>query len=243
MSRSWLHKLWKQIIASTSCAQTLCRKPRHTRLSVEYLEDRRLPSAFHVLDLFDSASDPGSLRYVLTEANATPGPNTIDFTNPATGTTLRGTITLTSGDQLVISNSVTIDGPGASQLSISGNSSTPGAATLGDSPSRVFQVDPGVSATLNGLTIENGAAPAADNVIYLPNGGVEVSFNQPDGGGGILNEGNLTLSNCDLSSNWGDYGGAISSYGSMNVNGSVFENNRSQFSGGGISNVLSGTNT
>jgi hypothetical protein len=35
MSRTWLPRLWNQIIGSTTRAQTQCRKPRHMRLSVE----------------------------------------------------------------------------------------------------------------------------------------------------------------------------------------------------------------
>jgi hypothetical protein len=62
MSRTWLPKLWKQIIGSTTRAQPRSRKPRHTRLDVECLEGRRVPTAFHVLDFSDSASDPYSLR-------------------------------------------------------------------------------------------------------------------------------------------------------------------------------------
>jgi predicted outer membrane repeat protein len=217
MSRTWLPKLWKQIIGSTTRSQPRSRKPRHTRLAVEGLEDRRLPSTFHVLDLSDSASDPGSLRAVLTAANATPGSNVIDFTNPKTGKTLSGTITLTSGEELVISNRVTINGPGAVQLAISGNSSFPGF-----SPSRVFQVEPGANAKLKALTIANGG-----NYTHLD-------------GGGILNQGVLALYDCDLLNNTARCGGGIynesSGVWSCIISNCTFDGNWAWSCGGGLFN-------
>ena len=69
-------------------------------------------------------SGPGSLRQAILNANANPGLDTIDF---APG--LSGTIVLTSGE-LQITDDVTIDGPGADRLSVSGNNA-----------SRVFDVD------------------------------------------------------------------------------------------------------
>src|SRR6516164_9801929 len=74
-----------------------------------HLEGRTLPSTFTVMNLNDSG--PGSLRAEIAAANGTPGANTIDFAHR-----LHGTITLTSGE-LSISNSVTINGPGADKLS------------------------------------------------------------------------------------------------------------------------------
>ena len=65
----------------------------------------------------------------------------------ASRTTLSGTITLTSGE-LLITNSVTINGPGASVVAVSG-----------DGSSRVFEIEPGQNVTINGLTITDGSAP------------------------------------------------------------------------------------
>jgi hypothetical protein len=47
MSRTWLPKLWKQIIGRTTRAQSGCRKSCLTRLGVENLEDRTVPSLVH----------------------------------------------------------------------------------------------------------------------------------------------------------------------------------------------------
>ena len=81
---------------------------------LEGLEDRSLPSTLHGdQPAYDSGA--GSLRAAIAIAHSG---DTIDF---AQG--LHGTITLTSSD-LPISDSVTINGPGANKLSVSGNNSS-----------------------------------------------------------------------------------------------------------------------
>src|SRR3954451_22470594 len=96
----------------------------------------------------------GSLRAAVGSANTTPdsgGPDHIafDLTNP--GFTSH-TITLTSGELLVkpttVGNELVVDGPGADNLTVSGNDA-----------SRVFNLDPDSGAvTISGLTITHGAA-------------------------------------------------------------------------------------
>ncbi len=84
------------------------------------------------------------------------------------------TIALTQG-QLVLSNtaaSIAIDGPGAGLLSISG-----------DGASRIFRVASDATVSLSGLTITGG------------------SVGGPGNGGGILNDGSLTLSGCTIAGN------------------------------------------
>src|ERR671929_1202619 len=84
-------------------------------LRVLLLAALALPAAaatLNVTTLNDSGA--GSLRAAIAAANATPGADTITFQAGLTGT-----ITLTSA--LQISQSVTIDGPGSSVLTLSGN--------------------------------------------------------------------------------------------------------------------------
>jgi hypothetical protein len=97
---------------------------RRVRLDLERLENRTVPSSFTVINLKDSGA--GSLRAAVIAADPAPG-STIDF---AAG--LHGTITLTSGE-LDITSSMTITGPGAHKLAVSGNhasriSTSPAAA-------------------------------------------------------------------------------------------------------------------
>src|SRR5262245_23811297 len=92
---------------------------RHFHPRLEALEDRTLPSTFTVINTLDSG--PGSLRQAVLDANDPvlhPGPDTIVFAKGVSGT-----IKLTSGE-LLITDSVTINGPGANKLSVSGNNAS-----------------------------------------------------------------------------------------------------------------------
>jgi fibronectin-binding autotransporter adhesin len=126
---------------------------------LEALEDRTVPSTLTVSNNHDSGS--GSLRAVL--ASAGEG-DTIVF-----GPSVRD-ITLTSG-QLSIAASITIKGPGANQLSVSGND-----------VSRVFEIAAAKNVTISGLTVTDGHA---------------LDF----GGGILNDGSNLTLSGDDLVQN------------------------------------------
>ena len=86
-----------------------------------------------------SDSGAGSLRQAILGANAAPGADEITFAQ------LHGTITLTSG-QLDITDDLTIAGPGAKELAVSGNDS-----------SRVFDVEGSTtSVTITGVTVTHG---------------------------------------------------------------------------------------
>ena len=116
------------------------RSSRHARPCLPQLlplEHRTLFSTFTVTNLNDSGT--GSLRAELAAANS--GADTIVFAHG-----LHGTITLAS--ELQITDSVTIDGPGANKVTVSGNNA-----------SRVFEVDAGFNVTISGLTVSHGYAP------------------------------------------------------------------------------------
>ena len=133
---------------------------------LECLEDRVVLSTLTVLNNLDSGA--GSLRAEIAAAHSG---DTIVFAPSLDGQT----ITLTSGE-LLIKKNLTIAGPGAGELTVSGNHA-----------SRVFEVAQKENVTLSGLTISNGAAPSSRS------GGGE--------GGGIVNAGTLTVSNSTLSGN------------------------------------------
>lgn len=167
-------------------------------------------------------SGPGSLRDAI--ATASPGDN-INFS-------VTGTIALTTGT-LTIAKSVTISGPGASNLAISGNNAF-----------QVFKVNSGAIVTISGLTIENGSASGGGAGIF--NSGTltvtdsTVSANSTDiDGGGIFNSGTLTVTNTTVSGNSVSccFGGGIFNEGTLAVtNSSVSGNSSKLFYGGGIFN-------
>lgn len=126
----------------------------------------------------------GSLRQLI--ASSAPG-DTINIP-------LGGTIVLTSGE-LVITNNLTVTGPGAASLAISGNHA-----------SRVFSIS-NVTVSLSGITIRDGRA--AD-------GGAGGNGSH---GGGIYNQGTLALSNCVITGNAAGNGGDGSTGGAGGVGG------------------------
>ncbi len=131
--------------------------------------------------------------------------DTITFANNLSG----ATIVLTSG-QLLLTKNLTLD---ASAL-------TNGIAINGNASSRLFYVTNGVTAVFNSLTITNGLAA----------GGFPSGY-----GGGIYNDGALTLSNCTLAANTGFAGGALYNHGSGTIQSSTLCGNVAAF-GGGVQN-------
>jgi hypothetical protein len=149
-------------------------------------------------------SGAGSLRQAI--SNAASG-DTINFSLP-----VGSTITLTSGE-LVIEKNLTINGPGANQLTVSGNNLT-----------RVFNIVGNFNVTLSGLTIANGQA-------------------DDFGGGILNDRGTVNVTNSALSGNSAAIsGGGIATTGTMNVTGSTLSGNSATFFGGGIHNLLGTVN-
>jgi hypothetical protein len=158
-------------------------------------------TTYTVTSNIDSGS--GSLRAAITAA--TSGSDTINFSN------VIGTIYLTS--TLTINNSVTINGPGANLLTVSGHSTS------------VITVNSG-TVSISGLTIAGGYGSGSA-------GGGE--------GGGIYSQGTLTVTNCVFSGNGAAYfGGGIYNQGTLVVSGSTFSSNGSNY-GGGITNRATAT--
>ncbi len=174
---------------------------RQTRVAPRLvaLEVRALLSTITVTN--DADSGVGSLRQAL--ASSVAG-DTIQFARSA-----YGTIALSSGP-LEVATSVTIDGPGAKNLTINGEN------TFQD-----LQVQASVTARVSGLTITGGEGPTG----------------YPYAGGGIFNAGTLTVADCVVTKNSaaGD-GGGIANSGSLTVTGSVVSDNTAGI-GGGINSI------
>lgn len=157
-------------------------------------------------DTVNAASPQTSLREALIYANSfTDGQNhTITFSNSTDNNAVNfydgshRTITVTSGE-LAIGAKVTVTGPGANMLAISGNNQ-----------SRVFNVAVNAVASISGLTITQGKT--ADGSA-ASNGG---------DGGGILVDGTLALSNSVVTRNSTGSGGSSSNPGRGGNGGGVF---------------------
>jgi Fungalysin metallopeptidase (M36)/Bacterial Ig-like domain (group 3)/Fungalysin/Thermolysin Propeptide Motif len=127
--------------------------------------------------------------------------------------------TITLSNSLTIGQNITITGLGAASLAVSGNNSVQG-----------FFIQPGVTANISGLTIEDCYCSA-----YTPGS----NYNN---GGAVTNSGSLTLSNCMLTSNSAAYGGAgVLSSGMLTLNDDTFTLNTAGVSGGALNVYTGGT--
>jgi sugar lactone lactonase YvrE len=179
----------------------------------------------------------GSLRDAI--ANAVSG-DTITFS-------LLSPATITLASPLTINTSLTISGPGASSVAISGNNAV-----------QVMSISGGTTVTVSGVTIENGnlstgsfpeganlygggianaGALTLSNCVVSGNaaGTGEFPYYSNGYGGGIFNSGTLTVSNCTVSGNSANvgefgfnvnaYGGGIANSGTLTVSDSTFTGN------------------
>ena len=131
-------------------------------------------------------SGQGSLRQAL--AGASDG-DMID----ATG--ISGVITLTAGE-LLVDESVTINGAGAGVLAIDGNTT-----------SRVFQTATDETVSISGLTIRNGQGGEGGGILNADTATLNIinstlSGNTAGFGGGIFNSGTLIIINSTLAATW-----------------------------------------
>jgi hypothetical protein len=139
-------------------------------------------------------SGAGSLRAAI--AAASEG-DAIEF-DPA----LNGQTIITSG--LGIDKNITINGPGPNQLAVSGSGSQ----------SRVFRITPGHIVIIAGLKISSGSAEGGS-------------------GGGIFNEqATLTVNNCQIDGNFAAFGGGIYNNGSLTIIDSIVSNNLAGYTSG-----------
>jgi predicted outer membrane repeat protein len=150
-----------------------------------------------------SPSVPGSLPYEVAAAN--PG-DTVTFalSPPCSTITLASTIT--------ISQDLTITGPGSGALAVSGNNAV-----------GIFSVNSGVTATISGLTLQDGSTGSD--------------------GGAINNSGTLTVSNSTLSNNTAFEGGGIYSDGTVTLTNSTVADNTGTSDGAGIVTIFTSTLT
>jgi RTX calcium-binding nonapeptide repeat (4 copies) len=183
-----------------------------------------------------------TLRDAFQLANAGNDPDTITFLS-----SLSGTINLSSGVLVRFGNyPMTIDGPGAGQLTVSGDGDNNGSPN-----DRVFKIgDDGVNDcgdfSVEGLTLTKGTAGGGTNrggalftystcsYVTLTNVTVSDSISGGEGGGVFADEA-LTLVNTTISGNQstGDDGGGVFTDDELTVTGSTISGNTAAGSGGG----------
>jgi hypothetical protein len=224
---------WNRSLISRRRNSSLATKTGRgrTRFALLALEERAVPATLTVMNNNDSG--PGSLRDILAEAASPtrPGPDTIVF-DPS----VIGTITLSS--PLLVDSDVSIQGPGANVLAISGNNLV-----------RVFDITDGAASSINvamsGLTVRNGAATRGAGIAVGQNDllslnamhiTANVATNQ-GGGVDVQNGGGLNVLSSTFSNNSANLGGGISftgaAIGNVSIRNSTISNN-SAGQGGGI---------
>jgi hypothetical protein len=175
------------------------------------------------IGVVNSQSEAGLSSAEQAQISGTLGSNdTIQFAPSLNGQT----ITL-NGAELLISKDLSIVGPGAGALTVSGNHA-----------STVFDIQVGTTVSLSGLTIANGQAVFGGGIINfsdltVSNCTLSGNTAQADGGG-IYNQatGTLIVTDCTLVVNTapGRDGGGIENVGTMTVSGSTLSGN---YAGGG----------
>jgi parallel beta-helix repeat protein len=204
-------------------------------LFVERLEERWVPSVFVVNELSDthavnlvSGTDAGgqvSLRSAIEAADHLGGNQTIQFDPTVFATPRTITLKLNLLNLNDAGGTIAIQGP-ADGVTISGNHVF-----------EVFRVAAGTTADLSGLTICQGS----------------VSGWNTDYGGGIYNNGTLTISGSTIANNvaltpapielFDGFGGGIYNNASLTLVDSIISGNLSGGAGAGIDNSTSGTAT
>jgi fibronectin-binding autotransporter adhesin len=174
------------------------QRRRRLRPTLLALEERMLLSTIVVNNPTDTpVTDKVDLRQAIDMAKTDGGNEAITFDGTVFGTAQ--TITLASGPLEVgdTTGTETIAGPGAGALTIDAGGK-----------SRVFAIDPGVTASISGLTVTGGAS-----------GGAYVS------GGDVLNQGTLTLTGVTLSGGSAYSGGGLSNSGTATLVDSTIADN------------------
>ncbi|HZW52339.1 MAG TPA: right-handed parallel beta-helix repeat-containing protein [Rudaea sp.] len=187
------------------------------------------PTAFAATYTVGNLNDSGSssLRDAIAQANANPGADTITFASNVTGT-----ITLTSGS-LYIYDGVSIQGPGASVLTIDGGASV----TRPAAPSRI--TDSVIVINDGGRPQRPASALAATPVTIS---GLTITGGYSNDGGGIdAYNADLQVNDCIVTGNYASHaGGGIyigGYYSTLTVSRSTISNNFAYYEGGGVATM------
>lgn len=215
-----------------------------SRLGLEVLEDRLVPSTFLVTNASDNLQ-PGSLRYAIAQANL-PGNNssTVEITPQ-----VAGPIVLSLGE-LRIDSSMTIVNDSGAPLEIRQATANArvfhieenaGAVTLAGGPASAITLDGGMAGgNGGGFLVDSASTTLTLNFVNV------VSNKTSGAGGGVYSAGSVILNSSTIAGNWaaGDGGGLYVNDGNVSLKdgSSVSDNQAPNGKGGGI-NVQLGTVT
>jgi hypothetical protein len=178
----------------------------------------------------ENNSGPGSLRQAVLDSNTAAGSDTIVFDSSFN---TPKTITLASGINInpATGDSLTITGPGANLLTVSGNNAV-----------QIFFISAGDTASISGMKLtlgrNNNGGAAIDNRGNLTVANAVFASNvTTNSGGAIVTQGILTVSNSAFSANSSSTGGAIAitETGMATISNSTFSDHTVNY-GGAISN-------
>jgi hypothetical protein len=234
------------------------RRVRKAQLCIESLEDRTVPTVFHVNSLADLSIAAGvnadgtiknttgvvTLRSAIQAANLTPGGNTIDLDVAGTYKIQLAPTAATESDNQAGEFAILPEG----NLTIQ-NSSGGAVAVSGNSLSRVFDINPAdtnnpathFTDTFSGFTITGGRAIDPTSAVTLDG--------PTSSGGGIRDQGNqsLTLTNIVITGNLAnaDGGGLAMENGAdapwkLTITDSTISGNHAGDAGGGVETDGSG---
>jgi hypothetical protein len=225
------------------------RQNNRVRLRCEALEERETPATFTVNVYTDkpdiNLADPAALdedgntsvRAAIMQGNALGGTHTVNFSGTVFGTGVHQ-ISITNGRWPTLTASFTFDGPTTAIVSF-----VP-VINLEIGEHRVIRVGAASTTVIKNLTISGGREPTASgggiwNEGTLTLDACRVTLNSANVGGGIANDKTLTVTNCDISSNSATDGGGIAMAANANcaatISGSQITNNTATVKGGGLS--------
>jgi hypothetical protein len=235
---------WKAWSPSAPNKERARHRRRHCVL--EGLEGRTLLSGSPTVFTVDLTSDNGTGSgttgdplYCITHANANTNTlgSEIQFDPTVFNSAAPKTITL--------ANALVLDETAGREV-IDG----PGASVVtisGNNAVQVFSVSSDTQAALTGLTVSQGntnqGGGGINNQGTLTVTSCTFSNNSTTAtGGGIENDGTLTITNSTFETNSAEFGGGIENEGTLSVTGSTIESNAAAF-GGGIDNDENGALT
>ena len=236
----FLRHIFKRLAISKSRQSHFLRPPQLTSLETR-INPAPLITTFTVSNL--NSSGAGSLAEAIGLANDTTNYPTNDtivfasslFTNGPATISLTGVLPAIA--DATTAGTLTITGPGANTLNISGNNGN----------FSVFSVATGGFLFISGVTVSgantSGFGGAFNNAGVLTISTSTISGNSATGGGAIFNQGtSLTISESTISGNSASgYGGGINNFsgGTISVSNSTISNNSATSGGAGIINTNS----